>query len=439
MSLINQMLKDLESRRPPENPGHTLLAGHAGEGAGGMSRKLLILLSVLVALLALILAYLVWERFGSPAMSRADESRALAAAVAPAQAAPPMPAPKRITPSPSPAATAGAKPSPAAPRPLVAPPPVPPQPQLLAIEPQQLTGSWEKQRLILRGRNLDQGSQVLVAWDEEQKLLPPNRVHWRDSNTLEVEIITGTAGGEWTVALAGSQARPLRLKVLTPEQAEPDQTSGEAPIARGEEAEPASAIEKHIRPLRPEQQAEKAYQAGYKLLQLGDRDGAERKWREALGHEPRHIASREGLAGLYLSQGRNVEAGELLAKGLEYHPGYGQFALLAARLQMENGQTAAALATLEKALEADTQGADFLAFLAALYQREKLYDKSVAAYQRALPLQPKNAVWWMGIGISLEGAGKPQEALTAYREARKSGNLPPKLMQYVEGRIGALQ
>ncbi len=434
MSLINQMLKDLESRRPPGNPGDVLLAGHAGEGAGGKSRKLLILLSVLVALLALILAYLVWERFNSPAMSRADESHALAAAVTPAQAAPPVSVPKRITPPPSPAATADVKPSSAAPS-----APVPPQPQLLAIEPQQLTGSWEKQRLILKGRNLDQGSQVLVAWDEEQKLLPPNRVHWRDSNTLEVEIITGTVGGEWTVALAGSQAQPLRLQVLTPEQAEPAQTAGQASAASEEEVEPASAIEKRIRPLRPEQQAEKAYQEGYRLLQRGDRDGAERKWREALGHEPRHIASREGLVGLYLSQGRNVEAGELLAKGLEYHPGYGQFALLAARLQMENGQTAAALAILEKALEADNQSADFLAFLAALYQREKLYDKSVAAYQRALTLQPRNAVWWMGIGISLEGAGKPKEALTAYREARKSGNLPPNLAQYVEGRLQVLE
>jgi MSHA biogenesis protein MshN len=124
---------------------------------------------------------------------------------------------------------------------------------------------------------------------------------------------------------------------------------------------------------------------------------------------------------------------------LDYHPGYGQFALLYARLQMENGDNNSAIAVMEKALQEQQQPADFYAYLAAIYQHSKDYAKSIAAYQRALNLKPQQSVWWMGIGISLEGAGKTNEAITAYHEALDSGGLTPKLQDFVKGRLQGLE
>lgn len=435
MSLINQMLKDLESRRTPDPDGQGLLQGNTTHRTGGLDRRLLLLLSLLVALLALTLAYLVWERFTAPPGSSTAGSGIAAAADAPAprpaavtQAAPPA-EPEAITPAPKPVRVE--------PRPPTATPPAtaaatPLRPQLLSIAPTALTGSWQPQTLILTGHELPRDVQVRVSSGDGEKVLPAERTVWRDSEHLAITLTTGVTADTWSVNLVDAEGEPLRFRVRSP-----------APVASTvTEEEPAagdSAMKKSIRPLSTGQRAEQHYQQGYRLLQGGDQAGAEKQWREALRVEPRHILSREGLAGLYLSRGRNVEAADILTAGLKYHPGHGPFATLYARLQVQNGQLDRAVTVLEQALETQAQNADFYAFLAALYQRQKAFEKSIAAYQRALSLQSHQGIWWMGIGISLEGAGKPTEAITAFKEAKKSGNLPTKLRDYVDARLRALQ
>jgi len=371
MSVINQMLKDLESRNNRgETPAQELLRGHAGENGGGRGRVPLVAAALLLLPL---LGYLGWQRSATPAPQPAPQSAAAGVEAT-------VPVVRRAAPPARPVEKETA---------AVAAPPAAP------VETVAATVSAPP------------ASIPLVVPAEPQSSRPP---------------------------------APRLIAVAAPQRASETDDVGSVYASEADEpgTESDTTIEKRIRPLRPEQLAERAYEEGYTRLQHGDRAGAETAWREGLAHDPRHIASREGLVGLYLSQGRRVEAGELLAAGVNYHPGYGQFALLAARLQVENGETAAAIATLEGALESRSQGADFLAFLAALYQRQKRFDKSVTAYQHALSQQPGNGTWWMGLGISLEGAGKPLEAIAAYNEARSSGNLPPRLMQYVEGRLAAL-
>jgi MSHA biogenesis protein MshN len=81
---------------------------------------------------------------------------------------------------------------------------------------------------------------------------------------------------------------------------------------------------------------------------------------------------------------------------------------------------------------------ELFALAAALYQQQRDYDNSIRVYQRALQMQPQQSHWWMGIGISLEGAGKPSEAKSAYEEAIKRGALTRESRQYVEQRLSAL-
>lgn len=386
MSVINQMLKDLESRNNQgDAPTQELLQGHAEENRGGRGRVPL----VAAALLLPLLGYLGWQRSDSPAAQPAPQR----AAAGVEKAVPVIP---RAAPPAKPVETEAAT--------VSAPPATPVEMEAATVTAPPATPA----ETVAATVTAPPAPIPLVAPAEPQSSQPP---------------------------------APRLIAAAVPERASETVGAGSVAASEADEADTQSdtTIEKRIRPLRPEQLAERAYEEGYTRLQHGDRAGAETAWREGLVHDPRHIASREGLVGLYLSQGRRVEAGELLADGVNYHPGYGQFALLAARLQVENDETATAIATLERALESHSQGADFLAFLAALYQRQKHFDKSVAAYQHALSQQPRNGTWWMGLGISLEGAGHPREASAAYNEARNSGNLPSRLMQYVEGRLGVLQ
>ncbi|MDO9192399.1 MAG: hypothetical protein Q7U12_05840, partial [Undibacterium sp.] len=82
---------------------------------------------------------------------------------------------------------------------------------------------------------------------------------------------------------------------------------------------------------------------------------------------------------------------------------------------------------------------DFLAFLAALQQRASHHKEAADLYQQALKKMPQNAVWWMGLGISLQADGRNKEALDAFGYAKSGNGLSPDLLAFVEQKITQLQ
>jgi MSHA biogenesis protein MshN len=82
---------------------------------------------------------------------------------------------------------------------------------------------------------------------------------------------------------------------------------------------------------------------------------------------------------------------------------------------------------------------DFHAFAAALYQRLGRHKEAIEQYQSALRLAPSAGVWWLGLGISLQAAERPKDALDAYTRAKSAGNLAPELLGFVDQRLKQLQ
>lgn len=361
MSLINQMLKDLESRHRPSSEAQGAISGMVGSQQGAPRHGLMLGLIAVVVLMGATLGYLLWP---------------IDPVTAPEQQTAKAEAPEIVTPEPE---------------------------QKSPFTPQE-----QAQETTDKGAP---STPVLVEKHQPSTEQTPVQIAQQPVKTTPEAPVRKAA--------QPSTSRPVSMDIA--------------------EEDGDQRIEKRIHPLRPAQIAEQRYQAGYRRMQQGDHRGAEAQWQKALEADPTDIPSREALAALYLAEGRRVEASEQLQQGLDYHPGYGQFALLYARLQMGNGDNASAIQVMEHALEEQQQSADFYAFLAAIYQQSKEYAKSIAAYQRALNLKPKQSVWWMGIGISLEGAGKSSEAVTAYHEAIDSGRLTPKLRDFVKGRLQMLE
>jgi MSHA biogenesis protein MshN len=77
--------------------------------------------------------------------------------------------------------------------------------------------------------------------------------------------------------------------------------------------------------------------------------------------------------------------------------------------------------------------------MAALHQRQGEHAEALTYYRRVLRWQSDKAVWWMGLGISLEGESRPQEALAAFRAASVLGGLGEDSRRYIGERIAALQ
>jgi MSHA biogenesis protein MshN len=428
MSLINQMLKDLDSRRAPEPPAGGVLPGSRPASSTALAPLTLLLAGVII-LLVIGLTYLLWQRQETPSATAPVAITHPAPTTTPAATAP-AGVTRRATTTPPVTVVTPRQPPP------VKQPPAPPPPainsRLTRITPAVVDGSTEPHTLTLRGEALDSNHQVVVSWDKQERVLPGERVEWLDATTARIRLTTGNSDAQWQVALIrpdGSRSEAVGFEVLA------------APTINNEllANSDSDRMKKVIHPPTAIDRADQLYQQGYRALQQRNSTGAERLWQQALTTAPGHLPSREGLIALYLSQGRKIESGKLLEEGLERHPGHAQFTMLHARLLAEQGDISAALATLEQAMGNSEPQADLFALAAALYQQRRDYDNSIRAYQRALQLQPQQGHWWMGIAISLEGAGKPSEAKSAYQEALQRGALSSESRQYVEQRLSALR
>ena len=199
-----------------------------------------------------------------------------------------------------------------------------------------------------------------------------------------------------------------------------------------------SEFNKSARPMRLEQRAEVAYQTAYDLLRERKIRKAESSLRQALALEPSHVKARELLSGVYIKQGRWVEASELLRNGLSMSPGHSTFSKLYARALMQLKQDKLAIGVLQRHAPHINSDPEYYAILAALYQRQKDHVSAAKMYQKIVEIQPRNGVWWVGLGISLEALGESQQASQAYSQARKTGNLQKEIAHFTNNRLVAL-
>jgi len=143
---------------------------------------------------------------------------------------------------------------------------------------------------------------------------------------------------------------------------------------------------------------------------------------------------RLGVTGRSLA----LSARELLEKGVRQMPSHYPFARQLARVYVDHGSEAKALAVMESAAPAGSDDPDFSALLGVLYQRAGRHADAVQVYKRALALRPQDARTWLGFAISLEGTEQRDAAKRAYARAKESGGLTPTLIQYAEQRLAAL-
>jgi len=192
-------------------------------------------------------------------------------------------------------------------------------------------------------------------------------------------------------------------------------------------------------PMRAEQKAELSYQNGYAHLRKHRNRQAERSLRRALDMEPGHVKARELLSGIYIKQGRWVEASELLRQGLTYSPQHRTFSKLYARALMQLNQDVQAIAVLKRYAPPVKSDPNYFAILAALYQRQDQHNQAAEVYATLVRLKPGNGVWWVGLGISLEALERNQDAVQAYGHASKTGNLQSKVAHFTNNRLLALE
>lgn len=389
MSLINKMLRDIESRQPqteaprpaPVKPVYQDLRPTA-HSLGRRSSSRIVSIAIGLTLVASI-TYYAWQR----EQGAAPMAHTIPAAPAQTAKSAPTPSPTPFVPA---AVTTKVEPT------------SPPAVVETAAAPAPSVPEADK----------------AVAVPSGLQSMPVERV---STVTAEPPAASPTA-----TALAVSKPVPP-AKPIKP-----------IPVAADTAGAEASSIDKRVRPLSAEEKAESDYRQAARWLDQGRPHDANRLLAQVISTHPQHTRARELLIALALQNGRTREAQQLLEEGVRLVPKHYPFVYLSARLQVEQGADGQALSLLERAASLAQGDADYQSLLAALYQRQGRHGDAVAAYRRTVELRPHDARAWVGLGISLEVERELDAARISYQRARDLGDLPPALARHASQRLAQL-
>ena len=448
MSLINDMLKDLDARRPDRRRSQAeVLEGLGAPRSSGYRGEWLLRTgaSLSFVLLVMLLAVTLWEGRTPSTVGGADED--------PTQPAEPIwgrstepgalmmvEAIKLLDSAPPPELPDVAQAGPA-----LAPEPGWVRDVTLETHADRTRLGFELSRetvhIIDRDPSRDRLTILLVQTSLEEALpeldlsgTPIQAIHARRiGGDLSVELDLAEQVRTQSTMLADGDSARLVLDFHGGRRG----SEVLAGVASAPESPPS--FEKKARPPSLQELATQTYQHAVRVAEGGDDETAISALHDALAFDPHHHPAREALASILLRLDRGEEAEALLDDGLMLKSAYAPFAKLKARALAMRGAVPEALELLGPLQTRSAEDPEYHALMAALHQRQGEHAEALTYYRRVLRWQSDKAVWWMGLGISLESESRPQEALAAYRAASVLGGLGEDSRRYIGERIAALQ
>lgn len=378
MSLINQMLKDLDARHESEVRNQLHREVRPLPAASGQRRLRPVLAGSLLLVVLAAGAWLAYDRVAvtpSPAPAAVPPAAVATAVVAPLAAAPEQSAPAApISP-------------PAAAEPEASPPS-----SVASAVPDENSGL------------------KLAAVLDNPPSEPPRRPPPRAAQAAE-------RGAEKVPTLAPPAPEPVRSR-----------EAAAKPL-------PAPLVEKTAAVKSAGERAEADYRRALVLVGNARSGEAVDLLLDSLRQDGGHVASRQLLARLLIEQRRHDEAMAILAEGLAAQPGQIQWAMMLARLQVDRGDLGAAARTLQGSQAFATGNADYQGFAGFVAHRQGRQKESAEFYQAAVRITPGEGRWWFGLGLALEADQRAAEARDAFLRARASGTLNADLVAIVDQKL----
>ena len=367
MSMINQMLKDLDKRNASAGGGPPLTSGVLLSSGRRSSVGPLILVALVIVVA--VAGFMVWNKSRKPAGQPP---------LAPVAAAAPAPVVAPSAPVVPPVANAVVVPS-SAPAPVPAPAPAAAPTVAAAV--------------------------VATPVEPAKPVTKPEPMTQPAKAAAKPVVIA-----EQTKT---TKAEPAMLARV--EKAEP---------------KPVTAKEVSFKVVSPKQRSDNLYRQAVTLMQESHSAEAQDALRQSLAANSLNHSSRQLLAGLLVETGRNMEAAAVLREGLALVPGHSGYSMALARLQITSGSKDDALATLERGLVSAGDDADYHAFYAALLQRVNRHEEATKPYITALRSDPSMPKWLIGVGVSLQAQSNTTDAAEAFQRALDTGELSAEVAQF---------
>ena len=234
---------------------------------------------------------------------------------------------------------------------------------------------------------------------------------------------------------------PAKVVTKAPERLHPDDLPGAILSSRHALIETKGIV---VRPSKsqattPYGMAEEAYLDGKWAFAQERSSLAVRSLQDALELYPGHLPARESLVEILGKEGKTGEAMFLLAEGLEIAPDYIVFKKKYVRLLMDQGDyDAATKIMLNGGLPAVEDDPEAHVILASLYQRLGESFLAAQTYRNLLVAWPQTGAFWVGLGGALEGQHLSEEAVVCYQRGLETKDLRKDLSQYAKKRLRLL-
>ncbi len=187
-------------------------------------------------------------------------------------------------------------------------------------------------------------------------------------------------------------------------------------------------------------QGKSAHELGIQQLKENKLLAAESSFTQELLRNPEHVEARLQLFALLVQRSRLDQAEQVVREGLALDGKEYRLRKAYARLLVERQQGQSAIDLLvQRPLPTVAEDLEYFALLAGLLQDRGDYRQASGIYQQLLQVRPQQAIWWMGLGVSLEQSGDRKGAFEAYRQAQRLPGLRSDLQQFVSNRIELMQ
>lgn len=391
MSVINQMLKDLEDRQPQHGK-----ANNSTYITTNKSPLSLILLIIVILCILNIAGYFIWSLYSENQLLKQDQQSDISEKTNSNVAVE-----KVIT-------------------------------KIVSEEPQE----------VIPTNNIE--PQVNAKEDSSAKALNKNEHHStaNAASTIESPIEQAPAKikeQQSTISpipeikVVNEKARELK-KVQNKDSVESfnDPVNDKANQATKTEKKPASLVISRKKMTADElvaQKLEKAQRAinGQKIAE------AESLFEEVLLLKPSHQYARKQLAALWYGRKSYQAAINLLQQGIANVSDNAEYRLMQARIYNELGRYQQAFETLS--VLPNEANNDYQAMLANTAQQLGKHQEAISAYGYLAKNEPTNARWWLGLAISYDSNSQFSKAIDSYKLAIIKQGLSANTRAFAQQRI----
>ncbi len=182
-----------------------------------------------------------------------------------------------------------------------------------------------------------------------------------------------------------------------------------------------------------------AYLVGMQQLARGEVSAAKDSFSRALLQRPDFVDARIQLIGVLQQQQQYREAEAVVEQGLRVSPGEPVLRKLMARQLMSSQSYTKGIELLTRSpLPEMTRDQEYYALLAVMYHDAAEYQRALDIYQGLVKVRPENATWWFGLAICADQVLDIPLAQRAYQSALQLPSLRADLQVYARQRLEQL-